>query len=306
MENNNTFSVQHFDVQQLLDSKRNPTILLVGARGSGKSVLLKDLLYRFHQSGVPRVVVMSPTEQVNGFFSTFIPPVFIHSPISIEALDAVWAAQNDLAMRLKVGQLSPDTNIKLLLVLDDCAYDKKFLACRTLRDVFLNGRHSQIIVIVTLQYLLDLPVALRSNAEVLFFQREDGLKNLERIHSQVCSFMPFKTFRQVFETVTANYESMVVLPKVNCPNPRPEDKVGFYRGDISLDFKFGDASLWRYHERRYLSPEAKFIQMQASQQALREAMSVSQREEDDKKNRRRSLTTSSNALVVRKVAAHIL
>lgn len=301
------FVVQHYDVNELLAPGRFPTILVVGARGSGKSVLLRDLLFRFHNAGVPRVCVFSPTEQVNSFFSTFIPATFIHSPISIEALDAVWKGQHELAMRKAVGQLSADADIRLILVLDDCAHDKKFLASKSLREMFLNGRHSGIIVIVTLQYLLDLCVALRSNAEVIFVQREDSAKNRERLYTQIASFMPSQSaFNQVLDQTTLSYESLVIKPVVRVANPTAEDKVAFYRGDATLDFRFGSPEMWRFHDRRYLSDAERFLTQQREREAVRAAMSTAAAEREDSRKAgggaaRRPSSSSSTALIVRKV-----
>ena len=49
---------------------------MIGKRGTGKSSLVKDLLY-YHQT-IPIASVISATEHANKFYSTFVPSIFIH------------------------------------------------------------------------------------------------------------------------------------------------------------------------------------------------------------------------------------
>lgn len=210
-------------------------------RGSGKRVLLRDLLFRFHDAGVPRVCVSSSTEHADGYFAGFIPAASIHGPISIEALDAVWRGQRELVIRKASGQIPPDADIRLIVVLEDV--DREVLACRSLQEMFINGRNVHVIVIVTLQDLTRLSDALRSNTEVIFVRREDSAENRERLYTQMASFVPgVRAFDRVLAECE-DHQSLVITPVVPVSDPTAEDMVSLYTSDAPPDFRFGNSPL---------------------------------------------------------------
>ena len=55
---------------------KGPVIVLIGRRDTGKSFLVRDLLY-YHQD-IPMGTVISGTEAGNGFYSKYVPKLFIH------------------------------------------------------------------------------------------------------------------------------------------------------------------------------------------------------------------------------------
>ena len=58
--------------------------VLIGKRDTGKSFLVKDLLY-YHQS-IPIGTVISGTESANAFYSDIIPSLFIHDEYTSELI----------------------------------------------------------------------------------------------------------------------------------------------------------------------------------------------------------------------------
>ena len=54
-----------------------PVIVLIGRRDTGKSFLVRDLLY--YQQSIPIGTVISGTEEGNGFYSSHVPKLFIHN-----------------------------------------------------------------------------------------------------------------------------------------------------------------------------------------------------------------------------------
>ena len=65
--------LQKFDMRQIKDDK---VVVLIGKRDTGKSFLVRDLLY-YHQD-VPIGTVISGTEGANAFYSKIFPSLFIH------------------------------------------------------------------------------------------------------------------------------------------------------------------------------------------------------------------------------------
>jgi AAA+ ATPase superfamily predicted ATPase len=78
-----TLELKKFDMKRitfLKDENKGPVIVLIGRRDTGKSYLVRDLLY--HHRDIPIGTVISGTEAGNGFYSSHIPKLFIHDEYS--------------------------------------------------------------------------------------------------------------------------------------------------------------------------------------------------------------------------------
>lgn len=241
---------------------KHPTIIICGARGSGKSVMVKDIMFEAHQIGVPRCVVFSQTENANSHFASFVPGICVHCPITVEAVANVWTSQKELAIKKRVGQIPSTTDISLIMVMDDAAFNKKLIASPGMREIFLNGRHSSITLIMTLQYVMDLPVSMRSNADIGVFLNDTNQKNRERIFNNFCGcFSDFYTFNRTFSDCTENNEAFCVNRKAK--SNAISDCINYYKARNDLDYKFGAPETWKYHDKRFLSEEEDYLLKQA-------------------------------------------
>ena len=68
-----SLQLKKFNMDELGDDS---VVVAIGKRRTGKSVLVKDILY--HKKSIPIGNVISATEQANAFFSYMIPSLFIH------------------------------------------------------------------------------------------------------------------------------------------------------------------------------------------------------------------------------------
>jgi GTP-binding protein EngB required for normal cell division len=66
-----------FQANDASDKSKGPTIVLIGRRDTGKSMLIKDIMY--HHRTIPMGAVISGTEVSNQFFSKLVPKIFIHN-----------------------------------------------------------------------------------------------------------------------------------------------------------------------------------------------------------------------------------
>jgi Poxvirus A32 protein len=266
----NRISVKKFDMEKL--TKKHFTMVLTGKRGSGKSYLTKDIMFHLHKANFPRCVVFSQTEAANGFFGDFVPGLFIHSPLDLNVLANILKQQKELILKHKLGQLPANQDTRLLIVLDDCAYDKRILGSPTIREVFMNGRHYHLSLIVTLQYLVDLQPSLRANVDVAFFLKENIRCNKERIYKHFAGFYPdFRVFEAVFDACTANFEAFCIDNTISSTN---NEEIASYYKASHREFKFGHPKLWKFHDRFFLSEEEEFVMRQniAVQHAVQQSV----------------------------------
>ena len=89
--------------------KQTATVLLIGKRGSGKSTLMRDLM--FHMKDMLNFgIAMSPTEESTTSLGTFIPQSCIYNTFSSAALDVMLEIQRKSVKAGKWKQMYPVTN----------------------------------------------------------------------------------------------------------------------------------------------------------------------------------------------------
>ena len=77
-----TLELKKFDIKSISfrpDENKGPVIVLIGRRDTGKTYLVRDLLY-YHQD-IPIGTVVAGTEEGNGFYGKLVPKLFIHCSI---------------------------------------------------------------------------------------------------------------------------------------------------------------------------------------------------------------------------------
>jgi hypothetical protein len=89
-----TLELRKFDMRAItFDPKENkgPGIVLIGRRDTGKTFLVKDLLY--HHQDIPIGTVISGTEAGNGFYGKLVPKLFIHEEYNTILIENVLRRQ---------------------------------------------------------------------------------------------------------------------------------------------------------------------------------------------------------------------
>jgi hypothetical protein len=226
------------------DLKDDSVVLFIGKRNTGKSVLVRDVM--FHNQKLPVGVVISPTEKANQFFENFVPNMLIYDEFSPDIVKKFIDRQEKItkqynAEKKKYGKTSVDP--KAFFILDDCLYDKTWPTDKNIRCLFMNGRHYKVLFLITMQYPLGIPPHLRTNVDYVFILRENQVKNRERIYQQYAGMFPsYEIFSQVLDQCTENYEGLVIDNKVQ--SNKLEDQVYWYKADLHNDFRVGDPKLW--------------------------------------------------------------
>ena len=85
-----TLELRKFDMRTITfrpDEAKGPVVIMIGRRDTGKSFLVRDLLY--HHKDVPIGTVISGTEAGNGFYANHVPALFIHNEYSSVLIENV-------------------------------------------------------------------------------------------------------------------------------------------------------------------------------------------------------------------------
>lgn len=227
--------IQKFD--PVASFKEPFNMVVLGHKHTGKSTFMKDIIYHLHKCQIPRIVVFSGTEDNNHFYSTCIPREYIYSGISMDVLQEIINSQREIVktvrgIETKLGRGS-GIDTRLVVVLDDCMYNKNLLNNETFRYIFMNGRHSEISIILSSQYLMWIPSEYRSNIDLLVCMRENIPKNRMKLYESFFGCFPDRqTFYTVLDQLTQNYECLIL--DTTGTELNPEAMIRWYKASHQL------------------------------------------------------------------------
>lgn len=239
--------LKRFDMRNISfkpDEAKGPVVVLIGRRDTGKSFLVRDLLY-YHQD-IPIGTVISGTEEGNGFYATMVPKIFIHTEYNTAIIENILKRQRGVLKQIKKemetfrrSTIDPRT----FVILDDCLFDNSWARDKMMRLLFMNGRHWKVMLLITMQFPLGIPPLLRTNIDYVFILRDNIFGNRKRIYENYAGMFPtFESFCQVMDQCTENYECLVIHN--NSKSNKLQDQVFWYKAEAHHDFRLGSKEFW--------------------------------------------------------------
>ena len=240
--------LKKFNMKQItFDPKKNqgPVIVLIGRRDTGKSFLVRDLLY--HHQDIPVGTVISGTEAGNGFYGSIVPKLFIHDEYNSAIVENILKRQRVVLKQIKKEEAaykkSSNIDPRAFVIMDDCLYDNSWSREKVMRLLFMNGRHWKIMLVITMQYPLGVPPNLRTNIDFVFILREPYIANRKRIYENYAGMFPtFESFCQIMDQCTENYECLVISN--NAKSNKLEDQIFWYKAQSRNNFRLGSKEYW--------------------------------------------------------------
>lgn len=237
---------------QLSDMVKNPAIVMIAKRGSGKSWICRSILNHF--SNIPVGMIISPTDRMNSFYGNFFPDTFIHYEYKSEIIEKLLFRQEKIIEKMKEKQRQgKKLDPRSYILMDDCLASKgTWMRDQPITTLLFNGRHYEIMYILTMQFPLGITPELRCNFDYIFLLAEDTHSNLKRIYDHYAGMFPtFDSFRQVFAQLTDDYGCMVI----NNRGSRKSflEKIFWFKaGEIDeANIKLGCAQFRKYHKENY-------------------------------------------------------
>ena len=189
-----------------------PTFFILGRRGVGKTFLVKDLLWHSREINQGIVITSDKFEQ---FYEKFIPQNMIHHEYERKLIEDISGSPH-------------------FMVLENCFFDNSVFDDELLCECFNNPN---ILLIMTLQYPLDIPIRLRGVADYVFIFREPTMSNRLRIYQNfVDKAIPtFDLFCKIMDKITeTEYQCLVIdtatqktfLYKANTYEDKPNSSTG--------------------------------------------------------------------------------
>ena len=205
----------------------NKTISVVAKRNSGKSVLIRYLVNQ-QKRFFSKIFVICPTESINPFYNKITKDDCI-----FDEWNEVWA--NELIERMTKINANKNTRERknVLIILDDCMSDIDFNQSMALKKIYTRGRHFNLSIIATCQYLNTLPKICRSNCDILI-SGQMNLCSIEMLANEYCCNLNKKEFIALFNRSTNDYGFLVV----NNNSVKENDDLNVIYGQIKTPYEY--------------------------------------------------------------------
>ena len=187
--------------------------LLVGPSGSGKGILLSNMILDIYRDCFSRIYIFSPSINVD---HTWLPVKdYIKKELKVEdteeqiyfpEYDPV-ALENIITTQHKIIKYMKDRGDKklfqILIVIDDFADDEKFSKhSKLLNQLYIRGRHNMISTITSTQKFRAIGNIIRINITELYIFRLRNQHDLEAFIEEVSALADKKTLLDIYNLAT--------------------------------------------------------------------------------------------------------
>jgi hypothetical protein len=250
-----TLILEEFKINTLIYDDNNefinPRIVMIAPSGSGKSWIVRNILYEMQD--IPCGTVIAPTDKMNKFYDDFIPSCYIHHEYKPDIIPKVLARQKKILEKNENRLLKRKKEIdpRAFLVMDDCMASKHlWLKDPNILEIMNQGRHFKLTFILTMQYCLGIQPELRTQFNYIFLLGEDNAASRKKIYEHWAGVFPkFELFEQVFLQVTNNYGCLVINNRIKTSDLTK--KVFWFKAKKVSNFTIGIPEFLQFHEKRY-------------------------------------------------------
>lgn len=249
--NDNRLPISEFSFDQMVS---HASIVMIAKRGSGKSYVCRALLD--HYRDIPCGIIISPTDRLNAFYGNFFPESFIYYEYKSEIIENVLRRQELIKdkneEKRKQGK---KIDTRTFVLMDDCLSNvKSWGNDKPIKDLLFNGRHYDIMYILTMQFPLGISPELRTNFDYVFLLADDNTNNIKRLYEHYAGCFPsLAAFKQVFTEMTKDFGCMVLNNRGARHNLF--EKIFYYKAprfDENKDkITFGCKQFRDYHEKNF-------------------------------------------------------
>lgn len=229
---------QQFPVEKLDldDMYANPSICLIGKRGSGKSWIVRNILWKLsdrYRRFEENTLIIAKSEKMSSFYRHNFPKAKILYDYDTDELEEYLSNQQQRIT--EADNLYKETGIKKschgCVVLDDCLASKgSWMNDQVILELFYNSRTYQTTFIMTMQFPLGIKPEFRSCFDYVFLLSEDFYSNQKRLYDHYAGMFPtFEEFRKVLIQLTNDFNCMVLNNRVVAKNI--SDKVFYFKAE---------------------------------------------------------------------------
>mgnify|MGYP003642016498 FL=1 len=197
--------------------------ILVGPSGSGKGILLSNMILDIYRDCFSRIYIFSPSinvdhtwEPVKDYIqkqmkveNTDEDPIYFSEP-NMSALENIIETQHQIIKYMKTQE---HTKLyQILIIIDDFADDEKFSRhSKLLNQLYVRGRHNMISTITSTQKFRAIGNIIRINITELYVFRLRNLHDLEAFIEEVSALADKKSLMQIYNLATEDPYSFLYV-----------------------------------------------------------------------------------------------
>lgn len=217
-------------------------IAIIGKTGLGKTSIMCALLYA-KKHIFPVCMLTSTVERESPTFSKILPEIFIHDKYDEKQIEKFIQRQKLAKEHLECPWA--------VMILDDCTDDPSIFRRPLQNGIYKRSRHWKIMAILSLQYAMDIPPAVRTNTDGVFILRDPNLRNRKKLYENYASIIPdFQLFCKIMDEITNDFTALYIHNSSKSNNWT--DCVFWYKAKpVPEGFKFGCDTFWKHHKQRY-------------------------------------------------------
>ena len=202
-------------------SKLPTRSVINAASGSGKTVLIQNLILDIYKGCFSRIYIFSPSIDID---DTWLPvKKYISEELTVTEDEQIYyqdfdgeAVQTILTTQKKVidhQKKDPKTKklFSILLIFDDVADNKAIHNNPALNSCFTRGRHSQISTILSTQKYNAVSTIIRTNMDSMYLFRLRNANDLQAVMDELSALLDNKILLEVYMKATEQRYSFLFI-----------------------------------------------------------------------------------------------
>jgi hypothetical protein len=241
-----------FKIEQI---KTNDFIMIIGNRDSGKSLLIKNILYQFSENKEdfkPFGYIISPDKK--GIYDDIIPSILREYELTDKLLNKIYQKYKNYEKRMEKGI---HENTSSFLILDDCIFYEEKELFQNLKKIIKKKNLFHLFSILSFQY----PLCTKSNSlneyiDYLFISKIKFKEDLEKIYKLYLSFIPsFEIFYNIYQQCIVNDFEFLIF-QLNLLNINEWYKhIYWFKCDLvdNFNFKLCNEYYWLKNQKNQIN-----------------------------------------------------
>jgi len=225
------------------DIKTDATIVAIGKRRTGKTWIFRNIMYLMRDKFEAGIVI-SQTDELNHFWSQYIPEKYIYKKYDTSILEAVFRRQKRILNDNSLTDEEKEKQAPFFILLDDVISDSSIRYDDAMTELFVAGRHYKLFILITTQYAKAISPTLRANTDYCFIMKCVQFRQVEALWEDFASFVTKQAFAQIID---ANTEDNEVLVMSTCPEIKVEPlaMMHWWKAVDPGVFRMGSEEYWR-------------------------------------------------------------
>lgn len=211
------FDIKQFNISEIKD---NSVVVAVGRRDSGKTRLIKDILFSKHQR-LKEGLVISP---VYSDFENFIPKEIVYENPAI--INCFLRERGNASVKKEKIPYS-------FLILDSLNFPKE--SNSTIQETFFNGRHYNLLSLVEIQHPNELSPCLRACIDYTFIFKPTCKKYIKLLYEKYASVLSQDLFDKILSEMPADH---CLVINNNTRSSKIQDTIFYYKPQDHPGFYF--------------------------------------------------------------------